>query len=117
MPTYSPADFEGAPFAFGQRVRIHLYTHQGVLLGTITGELAGREPKVNVARDPEAPPQYKTLYWVKNIEGYQRPHEDTAMAAAGQAEDITEGWFAEQDLQPLPEEVTRETIPTLLPRN
>lgn len=97
MPTYSPADFEGSPFQYGQKIRIHLYDHTGNLLGSITGELAAREPNVNVARREDDPPVYKTLYWVRNLEGYQRPHPELP----GQFERVEESWFAEQDLQPL----------------
>ncbi|MEO1076240.1 MAG: hypothetical protein AAFX41_09790 [Bacteroidota bacterium] len=99
MATYSPADFDGSPFDYGQRVRIHLYSREGFLLGTILGTLAAREPKVNVARDPEGPPQFKTLYWVKDIEGYDRPHEDLPDTT----EPVEEGWFAEQDIEPVDE--------------
>lgn len=101
MATYSPADFEDSPFAYGERVRVHLYTSDGILIKTITGTLAAREKDVNVARDPEGRPQYKTLYWVKEIEGYERPHPDPAMAEAGMTETIEEAWFAEQDIEKL----------------
>ncbi|MEM1094166.1 MAG: hypothetical protein AAGJ10_06145 [Bacteroidota bacterium] len=111
MATYSPADFEGSPFTYGQRVKIHLYTQHGLLIRTITGTLAAREPDVNVARLPDAPPVYKTLYWVKELQGYERPHPDPTLAEAGQMEPIDESWFAEQDIEAIDER--REDNPLL----
>lgn len=103
MATYSPADFENSPFRYGERVKVHLYTADGLLIKSITGTLAAREEKVNVARDPEGKPLYKTLYWIKDLEGYERPHPDAQLAEAGEKEKIEEGWFAEQDIEKIEE--------------
>ena len=99
MPTYSPADFENSPFNYRDRVRVHLYDRQGRMVGTITGRVHAREQDVDVGRTPDGQPMYKTLYWVREIEGYQRPHPELP----GHTEAIEEGWFAEQDLQKIGE--------------
>lgn len=99
-------------FALHERVRIFLYTHAGQPLGAIAGKIGSEPQHINVAREGQ-PPRYKTLYQVVEIQGYARPHEDPALAAAGESEAVTEGWFAEDDMMSLDQD-TPPTNPILL---
>jgi hypothetical protein len=84
-------------FQHGETVAVFLYGFDGQRLGAIRGTVADGPKRINVARDGQAP-RYKNLYHVVEIEGYSRPHEDSALAAAGESEEVTEGWFAEDDM-------------------
>ncbi len=84
-------------FHHGETVAVFLYGFDGQRLGAIKGTISDGPNRTNVARDGQAP-RYKNLYFVTEIEGYSRPHEDSALAAAGESEEVTEGWFAEDDI-------------------
>lgn len=75
-------------FTLGDRVRVHLYTRQGLLINTIEGVVSDFAPNTEVA-----PGVRKNLVWVTQIEGYSRPNEEGEPVAAD------EGWFAEQDME------------------
>lgn len=94
MPTYSPADFEDSSFEYKEKVKLHLYAPNGLLMKTVTGRLHGREEGVDVGRGRK-----KTLVWVKEIEGYEVPHEDLP----DMTEERTEGWFPEHDIEKIEE--------------
>ncbi len=89
MPTYSTDDFEGSPFDYKEKVRLHLYASNGALMKTVTGRLYARETGVDVGG------RKKTLVWVKDIEGYEVPHEDLP----GHTQEKREGWFPEHDVE------------------
>lgn len=95
MPTYSEADFEDSRFEHGERVRILLrHPKHGGVYGTAEGTCAAREENVEFeARDGTM--RTKTLVWLKDIDGYQRSHDDLP----GTMEDVEEAWFAEDALR------------------
>ena len=80
----------------GDRVRVHLYTREGILLGSIEGTVSDFSPNTEVA-----PGVRKNLVWVTNIEGYERPNE------IGESEAADEGWFADTDIEKIDEEGPR----------
>lgn len=76
----------------GDRVRVHLYTREGLLIGSIEGTVSDFSPNTEVA-----PGVRKNLVWVTGIEGYERPND------LGQSEPADEGWFADTDLEKIEE--------------
>ncbi len=80
----------------GDRVRVHLYTREGLLLGSIEGTVSDFSPNTEVA-----PGVRKNLVWVTNIEGYERPNE------LGELESADEGWFADTDIEKIEEDRPR----------
>lgn len=76
----------------GDRVRVHLYTREGLLIGSIEGTASDFSPNTEVA-----PGVRKNLIWVTGIEGYERPNE------LGQPEPADEGWFADTDVEKIDE--------------
>ncbi len=80
----------------GDRVRVHLYTREGLLLGSIEGTVSDFSPNTEVA-----PGVRKNLVWVTNIEGYERPNE------LGESEAADEGWFADTDIEKIEEDRPR----------
>ena len=81
----------------GQRVRVHLYTREGFLLGAIEGRVADVSPDVLVGTDAAGNELRKDLAYVVDIlpatndEGERVPYKNSA---GGEGE----GWFAVQDL-------------------
>ena len=81
----------------GQRVRVHLYTREGRLLGAIEGRAADVSPGVVVGNDASGTEIRKDLVYVVDIEpgrdadGDPVPYENSA---GGEGE----GWFAVQDV-------------------
>lgn len=80
----------------GDRVRVHLYTREGLLIGSIEGTVSDFSPNTEVA-----PGVRKNLVWVTNIEGYERPNE------LGEPEPADEGWFADTDIEKIEEDRPR----------
>ena len=80
----------------GDRVRVHLYTREGLLIGSIEGTVSDFSPNTEVA-----PGVRKNLVWVTNIEGYERPNE------LGEPETADEGWFADTDIEKIDEDRPR----------
>lgn len=103
MATYSPADFESSRFDYMEEVKLHLYAPNGAIMTTVTGRLYAREENVDVSKSKKdgtpGTPRRKTLVWIKEIEGYEVPHED--LPDTTQAK--TEGWFPEHDIEKMPE--------------
>ncbi len=81
----------------GTRVRVHLYTRQGFLLGALEGRVADVSGDVLVGTDEEGREIRKDLVYVvdiepsKNEEGEPVPYKNSA---GGEGE----GWFAVQDV-------------------
>ena len=81
----------------GKRVRVHLYTREGLLLGAIEGRAADVSPGVTVGRDGEGREIKKDLVYVVDIEpvagpdGEPQPYTNSAGTEG-------EGWFAVQDV-------------------
>lgn len=81
----------------GQRVRVHLYTHAGQLLGAIEGRVADVAAGVSVGTDAAGTELKKDLALVVDIapvrgpDGEPVPYKNSAGAEG-------EGWFAVQDL-------------------
>lgn len=95
MPTYSEADFKNSRFDHGERVRILLRNpRHGAVYGEAKGTCVAREENVEFeARDGTM--RTKTLVWLKDIEGYKKPHEDLP----GKFKEVEEAWFAEEALR------------------
>ncbi|MXW14518.1 MAG: hypothetical protein F4120_07805 [Rhodothermaceae bacterium] len=79
----------------GKRVRVHLYTRDGIMIGAITGRVADVDSEVEVA-----PGMKKDLAYVVDIEVLEG--ESTTYKNSSGMEN--EGWFAIQDLQIIEEE-------------
>lgn len=81
----------------GKRVRVHLYTHEGRVLGAIEGRVADVSPGVTVGRDAAGREIKKDLVYVVDIapgrgpDGEPVPYTNSAGAEG-------EGWFAVQDV-------------------
>ena len=81
----------------GQRVRVHLYTREGRLLGAIEGRAADVSPGVVVGTDGEGREIKKDLVYVVDIEP-GRDAEGEPVPYANSAGGEGEGWFAVQDV-------------------
>lgn len=77
----------------GDRVRVHLYTHEGLLIRAIEGTVSDFAPNSEIA-----PGVHKNLVWVTGIEGYKRPND------LGEPEPADEGWFADTDIEKIEDE-------------
>ena len=86
-------------FRMGDRVRVHLYNRQGLLIKTVEGVVSDFAPETEVA-----PGQKKDLVWVTRIEGYERPND------VGEMQEADEGWFAITDVEKIEEE-TENRLP------
>ncbi|MFN3597468.1 MAG: hypothetical protein ACK41D_09395 [Rubricoccaceae bacterium] len=81
----------------GKRVRVHLYTREGLALGTLEGRVADVAAAVPVGRTPEGAEIRKDLAYVVDIlplrgpDGEETPYRNSAGTEG-------EGWFALQDL-------------------
>lgn len=95
VPTYSEADFEDSRFDYGERVRILLrHPKLGGVYGEAEGTCAAREEDIEFeAKDGTM--RTKTLVWLKDIEGYEKPHEDLPDTT----QEVEEAWFAEEALR------------------
>lgn len=82
----------------GKRVRVHLYDHQGRLLGALTGRVADVAQKVPVGKDAAGREITKDLAYVVDIEPLRAP-DGTEVPYTSSAGTEGEGWFALQDLQ------------------
>ena len=80
-------------FKLGDRVRVHLYTHRGVLIRALEGTISDFAPDTEVA-----PGVRKNLVWVTGIERYQRPND------LGEPVSADEGWFADTDIEKVEDE-------------
>lgn len=84
----------------GKRVRVHLYTHGGILLGTLVGRVADVAADVPVGNDAAGNEIKKDLAYLvdiepgKNEEGEPVPYKNSAGTE-------NEGWFAVQDIEVL----------------
>jgi len=81
----------------GKQVRVHLYTNDGVVIGSITGRVSDVAPKVEVAIGMK-----KDLALVVDIE--VAGGEGNTYTNSGGVDD--EGWFAIQDIEVLDDEAT-----------
>jgi hypothetical protein len=81
----------------GKHVRVHLYSREGIAVGTVTGRVADVAPAVEVA-----PGMKKDLVYVVDIEtgSPDVPYQNSA----GEA---NESWFAVQDLEVIEEDKPR----------
>lgn len=86
----------------GKRVRVHLYTREGQLLGAIEGRVADASAGVVVGQDGAGRDIRKDLVYVVGIEpgrgadGEPVPYQNSA---GGEGE----GWFAVQDVTVVPD--------------
>lgn len=79
----------------GKRVRVHLYDHDGNLLGAIEGRIADQAFDVEVA-----PGMKKDLAYVVDIKAGDAPYQNSAG-------EENEGWFALQDMEVIETEQPR----------
>ena len=95
MATYSEKDFTDSRFDYGERVRILLrHPKFGGVYDEAEGTCAAQEENVEFeARDGTE--RTKTLVWLKDIEGYEKPHEDLSDTT----QEVDEAWFAEEALR------------------
>ncbi|WP_228702760.1 hypothetical protein [Salisaeta longa] len=95
MATYSDADFKDSRFSHGERVRILLrHPKHGGVFGEAEGTCAARE--TNVAFEAkDGTKRTKTLVWLKDIEGYEKPHPNLP----DKTQAVDEAWFAEEALR------------------
>ena len=81
----------------GKRVRVHLYTRAGQLLGAIEGRAADASEGVLVGTDEAGREIRKDLVYVVDIEPLRGPEgEDVPYTNSAGGEG--EGWFAVQDV-------------------
>lgn len=81
----------------GKHVRVHLYSREGIALGTISGRVADFSPKVKVA-----PGMHKDLVYVVDIET-----GDPEVPYKNSTGEENESWFAVQDVEVIDEEAPR----------
>lgn len=87
----------------GKRVRAHLYTRTGILLGTLVGRVADVAADVPVGQDSAGNEMKKNLAYLVDIEpgkdadGNPVPYKNSAGTE-------NEGWFAVQDIEVLDEQ-------------
>ena len=81
----------------GKQVRVHLYTRDGIAIGTVTGRVADYAPKVEVG-----PGMNKDLVYVVDIETGD-PEVPYTNSAGGE----NESWFAVQDIEVLDDDKPR----------
>lgn len=87
----------------GKRVRVHLYSRDGLVLGSIEGRVADVSPAVTVGTHPDGTAIKKDLAYVVDI-----TTGDPETPYRNSAGDENEGWFAVQDM-----EVIDDTQPRL----
>ena len=81
----------------GKRVRVHLYTRDGVVLGAIEGRVADVSPGVTVGQDAAGRAIKKDLVYVVDI-APGRDADGEPVPYANSAGGEGEGWFAVQDV-------------------
>mgnify|MGYP006274664849 FL=1 len=95
MATHSTQDFEGSRFSYGERVRVLLrHPTYGHVMGEAEGTCAAREVDVEF-ETPDGKTRTKTLVWLKDMEGYEKPHPNVP----DQTKSVEEAWFAEEALR------------------
>lgn len=87
--------FDDSRFERDEEVEVLLrHPRNGGEMARATGRLAARNVDVDVSRDGEEP-RYKTLVWVKDMEGYEKPHP----SIPGETKSVDEAWFAEEAIR------------------
>lgn len=81
----------------GKQVRVHLYSRQGIAVGTVTGRVADFAPKVEVASGMQ-----KDLVYVVDIET-----GDPEVPYTNSTGQENESWFAVQDVEVIDEDKPR----------
>ena len=79
----------------GKQVRVHLYTHEGIMIGVITGRVADVAAKVEVS-----PGMRKDLVLVVDVEVVEGESETYTNSGGFE----NEGWFAIQDIEVIDDE-------------
>jgi hypothetical protein len=93
--------FEGSRFEKGEEVEVVLrHPRHGGEMGRATGVLAARSEDVEVSRDGQEDFR-KTLVWVKDLDGYKKPHP----SIPGKMKEVDEAWFAEEAIRKKDEDV------------
>ena len=81
----------------GKRVLVHLYTREGITVGTVTGRVADFAPKVDVGSGMQ-----KDLVYVVDIET-----GDPEVPYKNSAGTENESWFAVQDVEVIDDDKPR----------
>ncbi|MFW5972348.1 MAG: hypothetical protein ACOCTG_00035 [Bacteroidota bacterium] len=82
----------------GKHVRVHLYTRDGILLGSIEGRVADVAPDVVVGKDVSGIEIKKDLAYLVDIQP-GKDEEGNPVAYKNSAGTENEGWFAVQDIE------------------
>lgn len=82
----------------GKRVRVHLYTRIGILLGTIEGRVADAARDVVVGQDGDGNDIKKNLAYLVDIEP-GKTEDGEVVPYKNSAGTENEGWFAVQDME------------------
>lgn len=95
MATHTDDDFTGSRFSQGERVRVLLrHPVYGHVMGEAEGTCAAREENVEF-ETPDGETRVKTLVWLKDMSGYEKPHPDLPDTT----KEVDEAWFAEDALR------------------
>ena len=86
----------------GKRVRVHLYTREGRVLGAVEGRVADASAGVVVGQDGAGRDLRKDLVYVVGIEP-GRGADGEPVPFKNSAGGEGEGWFAVQDVTVLPD--------------
>lgn len=102
-PAFCPGLLTQTPTAMtydliGKRVRVHLYSRDGLVLGSIEGRVADVAEAVEVGKHPDGTAVRKDLAYVVDIAS---PDPETPYRNSAGEEN--EGWFAIQDLEVIDE--------------
>ena len=81
----------------GKRVRVHLYTREGLVLGALSGRVADAAAGVSVGTDTAGKEIKKDLVYVVDIEPLTDP-DGEPVPYTNSAGTENEGWFAVQDV-------------------
>lgn len=105
--TYPEDDgFEDSRFERGEEVEILIRSRKtGGEVSRATGTLVSRSTQVEVSRDGQGE-FHKTLVWIKEIEGYDKPHP----SIPGETKEVEEAWFAEEAIRKKDEEDLLEGV-------
>jgi len=95
VTTHTDDDFTDSRFSHGERVRVLLrHPTYGHVMATAEGTCAAREKDVEF-ETPDGSKRTKTLVWLKDMSGYEKPHP----TLPDTTKEVEEAWFAEEALR------------------
>lgn len=94
---YSEEAFESSRFSLGERVRFIIrHPVYGHTIKEAEGTLAGRQEDMTF-ETPEGEERTKTLVWLKDIDGYEKPNPNVP----GATQKVDDAWFSEDAIRKL----------------